>query len=398
MSDRKRAPLQALLTAALVLLVAVGIAACGSSSSSSSSSSASTESTSGGEEGGGGGGSAGLEAAKADVEEHRGETTKFTPPGAAIDAKSLSGKSVWYIPLSASIPVLAVEAQGVQEAAKAIGLKYNTCDGKFVPASMSACITQAVNSKPAGIVIDSVDPKLVGPAMKSAEAAGIPIMGFQTTGEESKTLRFISGGDPESQVTAMNWIIADSEGKANVLAATIKGEAQTEATTAEGVKALEENCEECKYEAFSVTAPQIPTIATASSSALLKNPEAEYAFPEFDFFAPLFERGAQQAGRTSSMKMVSTNAAFSQVQEVASGGFQVADVGANRNYLGWEAMDGLLRMVLGKPAAENVTFPIRVFDETNVGSLNMSEAASTSGEWWGPTTYKQEFPKLWGLG
>lgn len=383
-------------TASLVVLIvatvlALALGACGSSDSDSTGGGAAAETS-------GGAASAGLQAVEQEVEELRGEITEFTPPGPPIDAKSVRGGSVWYIPVSAQIPVLAVEAQGMKEAAAAAGMRFNSCDGKFVPATQSACIARAVNADAAGIITDSIDPKTVAPALRAAAAARVPVMGFNSVGEESDLYRTLNSGDPESQVAAMKWIIVDSGGTANVLGTTFVGDGQTEAGAAAGVKALKDDCSECEYDAVTVTAQQINSIASAVSSALLKGPDVDYGFPQFDFFAPNFERGVQQAGRTNDMKTVSTNAALSQIQAVASGGMQVADVGANRNYIGWQAMDGLLRMSLGEPAPENVTYPIRVFDETNVDELELSKEAAAGGEWWGPTTYKQEFPKLWGVG
>jgi ribose transport system substrate-binding protein len=402
--SRARRRLLALL---LMALLAVVVTACGSSDSS-------TESTGGGattaaegegteaadvsEEEEAGGGSAGVEAAEKEVEELRAETTEFTPPGPEFDASAAQGGTVWYIPVSAEIPVLAIESKGMEEAAQAAGMSYKSCDGKFTPAAQSACITQAVNSKAAGVITDSVDPKTVGPALSAAASAEIPVVGFNSIGEETDLYRTVNSGDPQSQIGAMNWIVANSGGEANVLGVYFVGDSQTEAGAEAGIEALEKNCPECSYESATVTSEQINSIPSAVSSALLKNPDVNYGIPQFDFFAPLFERGVQTAGKTNDIQTVSTNAALSQMKVVASGGMQKADVGANRNYVGWEAVDALLRMIAGEPAATELTYPVRVFDETNVGELDLSEEAAADGSWFGPTIYKQEFPKLWGLG
>jgi ribose transport system substrate-binding protein len=396
-----------LLAVLLMALLAIAVAACGSSDNSNESG----ESTGGGaataaEEGGAegtdvseeGGAGAGVEAAEAEVEELRGETTIFTPPGPRFDASAAQGGTVWYIPVSAEIPVLAIESKGMEEAAQAAGMSYKACDGKFSPAAQSACITQAVNSNAAGVITDSVDPKTVGPALSSAASAEIPVVGFNSIGEETDLYRTVSSGDPQSQTAAMNWIVANSGGDANVLGVYFVGDSQTEAGAEAGIEALEENCPECSYESATVTSEQINSIPSAVSSALLKNPDVNYGIPQFDFFAPLYERGVQQAGKTNDIQTVSTNAALSQMKVVASGGMQKADVGANRNYVGWEAVDALLRMIAGEPAATELTYPVRVFDETNIDELDLSEGAAADGSWFGPTVYKQEFPKLWGLG
>ncbi len=380
------------LGALLVFITACGSSSEGGGTSAGATNAATASSTTGGEDA-----ASGVGAARAQVDKLRAEITEFTPPGPEIDASSLKGKSVWYITLSASIPALNGNAEGVKEAAQALGLEYNTCDGKFTPAQMSACIRQAVNARPAGIITNGIDPANVAPAMKAAADAEIPIMALSTDGEESDVLRFIGNGDAESQAAAMDWIIADSDGEANILAITLKGSVQTEQSAAAGVAELEKNCPACKYEGIELTDGQIGSVASATSSALLKNPQADYGFPQFDFFAPDFQRGMRQAGRARTMKMLSTNATASQLREIASGG-QAADAGVNSNYVGWATMDGLLRLILGEPPADNVTAPIRIFDETNVDSIQLTDEAQATGEWWGPTTYKEEFPALWGVG
>jgi ribose transport system substrate-binding protein len=383
---------------AAVPVLAVGIAACGSDSSSStgtsgaaaSTASSTTASTTSSE-------ASGVDAAKVAVEKGRQEVTGFTAPGPALDASKLKGGSVWYIPVSASIPVLQVEAKGVQEAAQALGLKYETCDGKFVPASASACIKQAINAGATGIISDSVDPTTVGPALAAAKAKKIPVVAANSQGTPNADIQFQSMGDIESQPLAMNWIVADSEGKANVLAVTVSGDANTTKSADLGEEQLKKNCPECRYDEVALPVSQIPKIPENTSSALLKNQNATYGFPEFDFLAPLFSRGLQQSGRSSKIKMISTNAVLSQMQLVKSGKGQVADIGANRNYIGWTTVDRLLRMKLGLEPPTDHPAPVRVFDSTNVDSLTMTQSAATDGSWWGPTTYKDEYKKLWGI-
>ena len=159
---------------------------------------------------------------------------------------------------------------------------------------------------------------------------------------------------------------------------------------------LKKNCATCTQTIIQTTAANLPNISSATSTALLQHSDTTIGFPQFDFLAPLFKAGMQTSGHT--VPVVSTNAVLSQMQIVKSHGFQIADIGANRNYLGWAAMDRLVRMMLSKPAPTTVTVPVRVFDSSNIGSLNLNQADSLSGIWYGPITYRQDFTKLWGLG
>lgn len=391
-------------TAVLVAAVAaaMGVAACGSSSSSSSTSasgggsSSTASSSTGSSSAPTGGASAGVARAAAVVAAHRGVVSSYPPPGPPLDAKPLKGKTIWYIPLGASIPVVQIEAMGVQAAVKAAGMTYSTCDGKLQPAQWATCINQAVNAGAAGIITDSIDPASVATAVASAKSHNIPLLLGNEFNIHSPLLQGMSiGGDLEDQPPLMDWIIADSKGKAHILTSTVQGDKATQAEVTGSLAELHKNCPSCVQYNINSTPETLNTIGSSTSSALIQHSDVTYGYPEFDFFEPLFARGAQTSGH--KIKVVSTNDALTSLQEIKAGSGQVADSGANRNYLGWAATDRLLRMILHKPEPTTVTVPVRVFDKTNIGSVTLTPAASVSGEWWGTTNYKQQFLKLWGV-
>lgn len=392
-----------LLTMASTLAVlALAISACGSSSSSSSSTASPSASTSAGPSGssstsGGSTATGGVAAAAAEVAKFRQPLNSIPPTGPAIDAKSLKGKSIWYIPLGASIPVLQREAMGIQKAVAALGMTYNTCDGKLQPAQWASCITQAVNAGAAGIITDSIDPSTVSVAVSLAKSHNIPLLLGNEADAHTPLLQGMSiGGDAQDQAPLMDWIIADSNGKAHILTSTVQGDKATQAEVTTSLAELHKNCPACVQYNINSTPETLPAVTTGASAALLKHSDITYGFPEFDFFEPLFARGVQTSGH--KIKIVSTNDVLSNLQQVKNGTGQVADSGANRNYLGWAAVDRLLRMILHKPEPTSITVPVRLFDKQNIGSIKLTDAAGANGDWWGPTTYQQQFPKLWGVG
>jgi ABC-type sugar transport system substrate-binding protein len=95
------------------------------------------------------------------------------------------------------------------------------------------------------------------------------------------------------------------------------------------------------------------------------------------------------------MKIVSTNAVGSSMKLVKSGG-EAADAGSNRNYSGWAATDTMARMIKGLPAG-TYDVPVRLFDKSNIDSVELNDTAAGTGEWFGPLDYQQDFQKLWGL-
>ena len=378
-----------LVAAATAIAAAVLTAGCGSSEDSTSAAAA-TPSGSSAED-------SPIAAVEALVAKYRKPSNAFVAPGPAVDASSLRGKTVWFIPLGAVIPALGVEAKGIQEAADGLGITVKTCDGKLQPAAASSCISQATKSGADGILIDSVTPQTVTTALRAAEAAKIPVVQmFGVQGTNGPYTQFVSLQDQQSHAIAADWIIADSKGKANVLTSTSVGDLSAENTVKQGGGAeFASKCPDCKVTNVNITPTTVESLTAATSTALLKGPKIDYGLPEFDFLVPLFQRGVQQAGRTAKLKVVSTNGVLSSMQLVKSGK-QAADGAGNRNYGGWQAMDAYVRLALGKPAQEKQFIPPRVFDATNIASVSLTEAASKSGEWFGDLGYKQDFLKLWG--
>lgn len=376
--------------AGLAVGAAFAAAGCGSSSSktTSTSSSATRSSTATA--------SPSASAATASIAAHRRESGPFVAPGPALDGAAAKGKSLWFVPVSAVIPIIGPQSQGVRQAAAALGMSYHACDGKFIPATEAACIKQAVNAGAAGIVADAIDPLTVSTAAAYAAAHRVPITVISDLGTDSSNVRFIPT-DLSNAPVAADWIAADAgAGGASVVAATVSGDKAAETEAQAFRDELTRQCATCKVVDVEEGPSSSSNYTSSVSTALLKNPGTKYVFAQFDFLTPPVERAIKQAGH--GIKLVSTTATLSNMQEIKGHGLQVADVGVNPNYVGWLAADGLLRMIAGNPGGDVSRLPVRVFDATNIGSLPLTASAAATGEWWGPTTYRAAFQKLWGLG
>jgi len=392
---------RAYATSAATVLIAVAVAAL--TACSSSGSTAGSASPAGSASASAGGTSAAQTAASANtvasiVAAGSAPSNQFHSPGPALNATSLKGQSLWYIPLSSEIPVLAVEEDGIRQAANALGMTLHVCDGKLLPAAAAACINSAVAAGAKGILTDSIEVDSVSTAVANATSHGVPILSMSEQGTDSKDVRYFGMGDPQSQALAADWIIADSGGHADVLGTKIlddPGAIYDE--TAGSEPQFAKYCPSCNLATATYKSGTVPQIPSAVSSALLSHRDMTYGFPQFDFLVPLFKQGVQTAGFADKMKVVSTNSALSSMQLVKSGG-QAVDVGSNRNYAGWAATDAMLRMILGLPAPTTSYIPIRLFDKTNIGSVSLTNQAAMSGEWFGSLDYQKSFEQTWGLG
>ncbi|HXR67726.1 MAG TPA: substrate-binding domain-containing protein, partial [Dermatophilaceae bacterium] len=183
---------------AVILTAAVVAAGCGSSSSGSSSGSSGGATgtggaaTSAGTASGGGtgtsagtstgdGGSSAAGTAKAAVAAAQAPV-KFVTPGPAINASSLKGKSVAYIPFNPDVPFSqTILSQGVRPALTAAGLKTVYISTKSEPTSWAQAVQEAVSQHVDGIILQSIPPSVIGPAIKAANAAHIPVVESLTT-------------------------------------------------------------------------------------------------------------------------------------------------------------------------------------------------------------------------
>src|SRR6202034_3600274 len=81
---------------------------------------------------------------------------------------------------------------------------------------------------------------------------------------------------------------------------------------------------------------------------------------------------------------------------LAKGSSQVkAVVAVDQAYAGWALADQILRMAT-KAAPVNVLYPTRLFTAQNIGSIQVTTAAQSSGAWFGSTSYQAAFQKDWG--
>jgi ribose transport system substrate-binding protein len=391
----RRARLAALLVLAVGL--AAASAACSSSGGGAAPSSLVPPATSIAPASSPAGGSS-ADSPEAMVATHRGSVNKFVAAGPSLDAASVKGGSLWYVPISAELPNLAVTENGIHQAAQALGMTLQVCDGKLQPAAAAACINSAVSAGADGIMTDSILPSMVITAVANATQHKIPLLALDDVGTDSAYVRYFGQGDPLAQRIGADWIIADSNGSAHVTLTKALDDPGTLNTLMTGsVPEFKSNCPNCTVYTATFTTGTVAQVPSIISSALQVHSDVNYGFPEYDFLVPLFKSGAQTAGLATKLKIVSTQCALSSMKLIESGG-QAADTCSNRNYGGWAATDAMLRMILGQPAPTNNTIPVRLFDKENIGEVTLTNDDSMSGRWFGDLSYQAGFSQLWGLG
>jgi len=84
-------------------------------------------------------------------------------------------------------PFWPVVARGAEEAGKLVGAKIEVRHPQRVDAvEMAQLIETAISEKPDGLVVSILDPDVIGPEIKKAVAAGIPVVSMNSGGDVAR--------------------------------------------------------------------------------------------------------------------------------------------------------------------------------------------------------------------
>ncbi|MFI6764605.1 substrate-binding domain-containing protein [Streptomyces sp. NPDC050355] len=323
------------------------------------------------------------------------EKTGRTGNGPTGGPEAVSGKKIIYVAQTMNNPGVAGAAEGVEEAAKAIGWDVRVIDGQGTPAGIQAAFSQAIALKPSGIVIGGFDPHLTSQQVAKANAEHIPLVGWHAVDSPGPSK------DPElfSNVTtrvgdvasiSADWIIAHSHGNAGVVVFTDasipfarnKSELiKKELATCPGVRILaEENIP------ISDTSSRTPQEV---SSLLSRFPAAwthSVAINDVYFAdaAPAL-RAARKKGAGAPFNIGAGDGDPSAFQRINSRQFQAATVPEPFGQQGWQILDEFNRAFSGAPASGYVA-PVHIATAAN------SRGATT----WDPPGYRAVYRKIWG--
>ncbi len=315
--------------------------------------------------------------------------------GPTTGPKAVAGKTVVYVAQSMTNPGVAGAAEGVKEAAKAIGWKVRIIDGQGTPAGIQAAVSQAVAVKPDGIVLSGFDPKSTAQQVAQANAAGIPLIGWHAVGtpgpsKDPKLFSNITTKVEDVAKISADWVISQSNGRAGVVVFT-----DASIPFAKGKSDLIERelatCSDTKV----LSTSNIP-IADASSrtpqevSALLSRFGAKWTHSVaindlyFADAAPALRAGGKQ-GNGAPFSIGAGDGDPSAFQRINSKQFQAATVPEPLSEQGWQIVDEFNRAFAGKPASGYIA-PVHITTAANSGG----------GSSWDPKGYREAYRKLWG--
>jgi ribose transport system substrate-binding protein len=387
---------------AVVVSAALAASGCGSSSSSNSGASTSPA-------GGSAQTSSGVAYANAQVARYSGTVKSFPAPGPPLKkVASLRGKTVYYVPITLEDPEFSIVAGALKTAMGKVGVNVVACSGGANPSGISSCLGRAVAAKAAGVITDAIPVVEAANAFRAVQAAGIPILVTDQLqppsglpgavhGLGNDKVGYLPGnGIPPLSVIA-DWVIAHSNGKANVLITVFVDNVSSQIYVTKGaIPEFQKHCPGCKVYLSKALNANFNLIPSQTSSALLSHPGVNYVIPEYDAAVEPVLGGVQQSGFATKVTGASTTGLLGALQQIKAKHFLAADMGTSFPYQGWADADASLRQMLGMPVVpENI--PMRLFTAANIDSVTLTPAAQASGEWYGGSGYQAMFSKLWGV-
>lgn len=305
------------------------------------------------------------------------------------------GKTLVYVAQSMTNPGVAGAAQGVQEAAKAIGWNARVIDGQGTPAGIQAAFSQAIAVKPAGIVIGGFDPGTTAQQVQQANGQGILLIGWHAVaapGPSTSPKLFTNITTKVEDVARISadWIIAQSNGRAGVVVFTdasipfAKGKSELikdELATCADVKLL-------SYENIPIADASNRTPQEVSSLISRFGSKWTYSAAINDLYfadaAPAL-RAAGRQGAGAPFDIGAGDGDPSAFERVNSKQYQAATVPEPLTEQGWQIVDEFNRAFAGQPASGYVS------------PVHIATAANSAGKsTWDPAGYRDAYRAIWG--
>ncbi|HVY95961.1 MAG TPA: sugar ABC transporter substrate-binding protein [Solirubrobacterales bacterium] len=361
-----------------LLAVAAIVAGCGSSDDSTGSS----------DESGGGASSSFVAEAEQAAQEGEQVPSKIL---ATEPVKPKAGATVYHVACDLSLQGCANQAKGVKSAAAAIGFKYEQCDGGSSPDTIAQCFTNAVNAKPDVIIPNGIGIEAAGDGFAAAKKQGIPIVGMFTgdpPGAEGVATEVAGETCEEAGKAAADWVIADSEGKANVVfigTQTYTCNKQRQQSFLAEMK----KCEECKASTLTFSIASIQsTLPQQIQAELQSNTEVEYMVGTFDAVALTAADAIRQAGKATEIKVGGFDADAPNLELIRDEEIQAFDVTSGTTEPGWSAIDAAARVINGEAVP-----PVTPVTTVMVTANNIEQIGEA---YVGATGFEEQFKTLWG--
>jgi ribose transport system substrate-binding protein len=335
--------------------------------------------------------------AKAIVEKYATKVDKWDGPTSG--PKAADGKSIVVVAGDMKNGGILGVANGVEEAAKAIGWQVTVVDGAGSIEGRTASFAQALTLKPSGIIILGFDAIEQAPSLEEAKKASIPLVSWHAGPavgplDDVGVFANVTTEAMEVSKAAANFAFHDAGGKPGVIIFTdsaysiaiAKADRMKEEITALGGTVLE-----YVDTPISETSQRMPQLTTT----LLQKYGAQWTHSlaindiYFDFMGPSLS-AAGIAGDGAPKNVAAGDGSESAYQRIRAKQYQLVTVAEPLNLQGWQMIDEMNRALVGEKWSGYVS-PLHVVTPENVefdgGANNLFDPDNG---------YRDEYKKIWG--
>jgi ribose transport system substrate-binding protein len=374
-------------------LLAALLSACGSSSGGSSSSSGGGGST---EASGGGGGSSDIASFEKFVKEKEAPITTWPETAPTEPIKKVEpGKLVVDISLSPEEPASLSTAEGVVEAAEAIGWQGKILYGEFSAAKTNAAFEQAIALGADAVVTQGIEPSQYKSAIKKLHESGaVMVSDYSDEGTETGADAEISEHSKLSGETAAAKAVVEAGGEGQFAVFNFP-EYLVLNNRSEGAEDKIKECGGCEVLPVvnTASAEAEKTLPTATSTLLQKNPDLTGILTGIDTFVTAYQLPTirQQGSEVGVYTYLGGKPTLEAVEKEEIKAVVVVPL----IWGGWASVDNILRLMDGQETNDGA-MPQRIIDPENVKEA--LETAGPNGFWDADGfDYRGEYEKLWGV-
>jgi hypothetical protein len=335
----------------------------------------------------------GLAVSKAAYDAALAASLTFAYPGDAFAVSAASGKKVAMISINDQIPVLkqwtdtiaaGLEGQGVTVTQKS--------DAGGIIDPLPKFFAQAVTDKVDLIITNAVPAALI----PLADLGDIPVMTTNQTAAPSVAVADGIAADPSFDYTLAaslmaDWFCVTGAGAGNAVVWGSEGQASSPIMI-ETIKArVAENCADSKvdYQDAPLATWFDGTLDGVAKNAVTADPTITHLMPIYDAMTIGTGAGLDAAGSAA------IQSSFNMTPAIAAGigaGSVKMDVGCPNDWFSYATVDAALRLLTGNAVPANYGITCKVFDESNIGSIDAT--VENSVNWYG-IDFAAEFAKYW---
>ena len=320
----------------------------------------------------------------------------FAYPGDAFDVSAASGKRVAMISINDQIPVLKQWTDTIAAGLESQGVKVTQkSDAGGIIDPLPKFFAQAVTDKVDLIITNAVPASLV----PLADLGDIPVMTTNQTAAPGVAVAEGIAADPSFDYTIpaslmADWFCVTGAGAGNAVVWGSEGQASSPVMLDVISARVAEICPSAKvdYQDAPLATWFDGTLDGVAKNAVTADPSITHLMPIYD--AMSFATGAGATAASSA----AIQSSFNMTPAVAAGlgtSSLKMDVGCPNDWFSYATVDAALRLLTGNAVPENYGITCKVFDESNIASIDAT--VENSVNWYG-IDFAAEFAKFWTAG